>query len=58
MSKKSRLQEAFLTELKKVPIVSVASENSGITRNIFYRWKREDKKFSELIDEALAKAKP
>ena len=54
MSKKSRLQEAFFAELKKVPIVLVACEKSGISRNSVYRWKREDKKFSEVMDEALA----
>jgi len=54
MSKKSRLQEAFFNELKKVPIVLVACEKSGISRNSVYRWKREDKEFSKIMDEALA----
>ncbi|OQB93197.1 MAG: hypothetical protein BWX82_00596 [Parcubacteria group bacterium ADurb.Bin115] len=54
MSKKSRLQEAFFNELKKVPIVLVACEKSGISRNSVYRWKREDKEFSKVMDEALA----
>ena len=54
MSKKSRLQEAFFSELKKVPIVLVACEKSGVSRNSVYRWKREDKEFSKVMDEALA----
>ncbi len=54
MSKKNRLQETFFEELKKVPIVLVACEKSGISRNSVYRWKREDKKFSKAMDEALA----
>ncbi|HNV62636.1 MAG TPA: hypothetical protein PKN54_06750 [Candidatus Cloacimonas acidaminovorans] len=54
MSKKSRLQEAFFAELKKVPIVLVACEKSGVSRNSVYRWKREDKEFSKTMDEALA----
>ena len=54
MSKKSRLQEAFFAELKKVPIVLVACEKSGLSRNSVYRWKREDKDFSKAMDEALA----
>jgi len=54
MSKKNRLQQAFFEELKKVPIVLVACEKSGISRNSVYRWKREDKEFSKKMDEALA----
>lgn len=54
MSKKSRLQKAFFEELRKVPIVLVACEKSGISRNSVYRWKREDKEFSKAMDEALA----
>ena len=54
MSKKSRLQEAFFAELKKVPIVLVAFEKSVLSRNSVYRWKREDKDFSKAMDEALA----
>jgi len=53
MSKKKRLQDNFFEELKKIPIVLVACEKSGISRNSIYRWKREDKKFSEMMDEAL-----
>lgn len=54
MSKKNRLQETFFEELRKVPIVLVACEKSGISRNSVYRWKREDKKFATKMDEALA----
>ena len=53
MSKKNRLQHAFFEELKKVPIVLVACEKSGVSRNSVYRWKREDKDFSKKMDEAL-----
>ncbi len=54
MSKKNRLQETFFEELRKVPIVLVACEKSGISRNSVYRWKREDKKFAIKMGEALA----
>lgn len=53
MSKKNRLQKLFFEELKKIPIVLVACEKSGISRNSVYRWKREDKEFSQAMDEAL-----
>lgn len=54
MSKKNKVRNKFLGELKKVPIVLVACEKSGISRNSIYRWKREDKDFSKAMDKALA----
>jgi len=51
--KKSRSSKRFLEELKKVPIVQVACEKSGISRNTIYRWKREDEEFSKQMDEAI-----
>ena len=54
MSKKNKVKDSFLEELKKIPIVQVACEKTGISRNSIYRWKREDKEFSKLMDEALA----
>ncbi|PWB38573.1 MAG: hypothetical protein C3F02_02565 [Parcubacteria group bacterium] len=54
MSKKNKVRDIFLTELKKVPIVQVACEKTGISRNSIYRWKKEDKGFSKAMDEALA----
>ena len=52
--KKSRYSKKFLEELKKVPIVQVACEKTGVSRNSVYRWKREDKEFEKQFDEALA----
>lgn len=53
MSKKNRIQDSFLEELRKIPIVQVACERVGVFRNSVYRWKREDKKFSKFMDNAL-----
>jgi len=53
MAKKNKVKNSFLEELKKIPIVQVACEKTGISRNSIYRWKREDKKFSKAMDEAL-----
>lgn len=53
MSKKNKIQNIFLEELKRVPIVLVACEKTGISRNSIYRWKKEDKDFSKVMDEAL-----
>ncbi len=54
MAKKNKVKNGFLDELRKVPIVQVACEKTGISRNSVYRWKREDKTFSKDMDEALA----
>jgi predicted site-specific integrase-resolvase len=52
--KKAKYSEHFLKELQKVPIVQVACEKSGVSRNTVYRWKREDDEFAKQFDEALA----
>ncbi|XLQ20173.1 MAG: hypothetical protein ACKUBY_00130 [Candidatus Moraniibacteriota bacterium] len=52
--KKNKLTKQFLEELRKVPIVQVACEKTGISRNSVYRWRREDKKFATQMDEALS----
>jgi predicted DNA-binding transcriptional regulator AlpA len=52
--KKPKYSVQFLEELKKVPIVQVACEKTGVSRNTVYRWKRNDKKFAAAFDEALS----
>jgi len=52
--KKSKLQNQFFEELAKVPIVQVACEKTGISRNSVYRWRKEDKTFASKMDKALA----
>lgn len=52
--KKNRFQVQFLDELRKVPIIQVACEKTGLSRNSVYRWKREDKAFVKKMDEAQA----
>lgn len=52
--KKPKYSQKFLEELRKVPIVQVACEKVGVSRNTVYRWKREDKEFAKQFDEALA----
>ena len=51
--KKSRKRDEFLEQLKKVPIVLVACEKTGLSRNTVYRWRREDEDFAKAMDEAL-----
>jgi hypothetical protein len=51
--KKIKLQKQFFEELRKVPIVQVACEKTGVSRNSIYRWKKEDSEFSIKMEEAL-----
>jgi len=52
--KKNSHAPKFLEELRKVPIVQVACEKSGISRNTVYRWLREDKGFAKEYADAEA----
>ena len=52
--KKNKLKDAFFAELAKIPIVQVACEKTGISRNSIYRWRKEDQKFQQKMDTALA----
>lgn len=52
--KKSKFHEQFLLELSKVPIIQVACEKAGLSRNSVYRWRKEDVSFAKKMDQALA----
>ncbi len=52
--KKSKTQNQFFDELRKVPIIQVACEKTGLSRNSIYRWRKEDKKFAEKMDQAMS----
>jgi hypothetical protein len=53
--KKNKFQDQFLAELVKVPIVQVACEKTGLSRNSVYRWRKEDKEFLKKMDDALCR---
>ena len=46
-------QQLLIEQLKKTPIVQVACEKVGIGRATYYRWRKDDKEFAKLADEAL-----
>ncbi|MFA5029619.1 MAG: hypothetical protein WC518_02585 [Patescibacteria group bacterium] len=52
--KKNKLQDQLFEELAKVPIVQVACEKTGISRNSVYRWRKEDPAFAKKMDKALS----
>jgi len=52
--KKNTKKVEFLEQLKKIPIIQVAAEKTGLSRNTIYRWRKEGNEFRKLMDEALA----
>lgn len=51
--KKNKLQDQFFEELTKVPIVQVACEKTGVSRNSVYRWRKDDASFCKKMDQSL-----
>ncbi len=52
--KKNRVRETFLDQLRKIPIVAVAAEKVGVSRNSVYKWRNTDESFRDAMDVALA----
>jgi len=50
--KKYKLSKQFLEEFSKVPVISVACERVGISRNTLYKWKKDDDNFRKEIEKA------
>ena len=51
--KTAKVKEQLIEHLKKTPIIQIACEKSGIGRATYYRWKKEDKEFSDKADESI-----
>jgi hypothetical protein len=47
-------KEKFIEVLKKNPVIQVVCERTGVSKATFYRWKSEDKEFSEKADSAMS----
>lgn len=47
-------KKAVLEQLRKLPIVQVSCQKSGISRATYYRWLNQDKKFAKEAEEAIA----
>lgn len=52
MSKTKAEKTALIEQLRRTPIVQVATEKVGISRSSYYRW-RQDPDFAAASDEAL-----
>jgi len=51
--KNDKQKQALLEQLKRTPIVQIACEKADVSRATFYRWKKDDAKFSKMADEAI-----
>ena len=51
--RQAKTKELIIEQLKKAPIVQIASEKAGVGRATYYRWRKEDKEFAKRTDEAL-----
>ncbi len=45
-------KEAVIENLKRMPIIEIACNKSGVSRATFYRWKEQDSVFSQAVDKA------
>ncbi len=51
--KKISHKDTFLNELRHIPIIQVACERSGLSRNTVYRWRNTDLVFKQEMEKAL-----
>ncbi len=53
LEKQSAKKESILEHIRKAPIIQLACERAGIGRATFYRWRKDDSKFAEAVNDAL-----
>jgi len=54
MKKNQKMKEDIIDGLKKTPIIQFACRKMNISRSTLYRWKQEDKEFSDRIEKAIS----
>jgi transposase-like protein len=54
MKKTKKLTDRLIEELERTPLVQIACEKHGISRNTFYRWLKEDNDFMVRVSEAMS----
>ncbi len=50
---RKKVKDKVIEELISVPIVTIACDKHGISRQTFYRWKNEDKDFKDKVNNSL-----
>ena len=51
--RQSQEKQLVIEQLRKNPIIQISCEKLNISRATFYRWKSEDKKFENQVEEAI-----
>lgn len=54
MKKTKALLDKLVEEIEKTPLIQIACDKIGISRNTFYRWMKEDKGFLARVNEAMS----
>lgn len=49
----TREKAALIDQLRRTPIVQMACEKNGVSRQTFYRWRKEDEAFANAAAESL-----
>lgn len=50
-------KQKLIDQIKQLPIIQVACQKCGTGRATYYRWRKEDKEFCKLADQALYEGK-
>jgi len=51
--RQSKEMKLLIDNLRKIPIVQVACEKTGVSRATFYRWHKSNSTFAKLADESI-----
>lgn len=54
MKKTKALLDKLIEEVEKTPLIQIACDKVGISRNTFYRWMKEDEEFLSRVNEAMS----
>jgi len=52
--RQAKNKELVIEQLKKSPVVELVCQKANISRATYYRWRQEDKKFTDLADKAIS----
>ena len=54
MKKTKEITNKLIEELERTPLVQIACDKVGISRNTFYRWIKDDEKLFAKVNEAIS----
>jgi hypothetical protein len=52
--RRDKAKQALIDVFKEMPVIQVAVKKVGISRDTYYRWKKEDKNFFRQSEDAFA----